>query len=103
MENKPGNGANPPFGNEKGGTKSSGGYSGAHDFLTDPASAAPKTGGRDFTEENMNDEQKDGSGANKESIPSGGKLPFPEADPGKRDGIALESEVTHKPFKLSGG
>lgn len=103
MENKPGSGSASPFGNEKGATKSGGSYSGSHDFIKDPASGAPKTGGRDFTEENLNEKQKEGSGCNTESIPSGGKLPFPEADPGKREGNAIESEVSHKPFKLGGG
>lgn len=102
MENKPGSGAVSPFGNEKGATKSSGSYSGSHDFIKDPASGAPKTGGRDFTEENKNAEQKEGHGYNEESVPQGGALPFPAADPGKRE-VSMESEVSHKPFKLNGG
>lgn len=105
MENKPGTGYTPPFGNENGATVAGGGpTSGAHDFLTDPASNAPKTGGRDFTRESR--PQRGGPpGYNAESVPSGGPLPFPAADPKGEygpDGAQLEHPTSpRKPFRVS--
>ena len=104
MENKPGSGYTSPFGNEKGATTSDGPSDGAHDFLVDPASGAPKTGGRDFTQENR--EQEEGnSGYNPETVPDGGPLPFTKNDSTaeSRDGTGTIVEAEkHKPFKLGG-
>lgn len=79
--------------------------SGGHDFIEDPKSAAPATGGRDFTKESR--EQKDGdNGANADSIPEGGKDPFAQTDKVAKErydvGTEVDAEV-HKPFKLGGG
>jgi hypothetical protein len=101
----PGNGAQTPFGNGKGGTQAVGPYTGAHDFLTDPSGSGPKGSGRDFTKESR-PQPADGAPKeiNADSIPAGGRLPFPSIDPnGKASCADVGTKVaveTHKPFKL---
>lgn len=102
MENKPGNAQDSPFGNEKGATMADGPSSGAHNFIKDPESHAPSTGGRDFTKESR--EQSDGPlpTIDDASIPAGGKLPFGTGDAWSKaeetaDGTA--DTVKHTPFK----
>lgn len=104
----PGNAYASPFGNSKGATMG-GPSSGAHDFIKDPASHAPATGGRDFSQESRT--QKTGDPADRycpDSPPDGGTLPFEDADKASQDvrddmtGQLVE-EPKHKPFKLSGG
>lgn len=104
----PGDGANPPFGNGKGATSSGGAASGGHNFLEEP-SGGSKSGGRDFTKENR--AQESGSPEdryNKDSVPTGGDLPFDDTDEtaeGEREmqiGQTVDSPKA-KPFKLTGG
>lgn len=105
----PGDGSVSPFGNSKGATQASGSSSGAHNFIEDPESHAPATGGRDFSKENR--PQKDGDPEDRycpDSPPDGGDLPFEQADKASQDvrddmtGQLVE-DPKHKPFKLSGG
>ncbi len=101
-----GKGAVAPLGNGMGATQSAGAYSGAHDFIKDPASGADASGGRDFTKESR---PQPGDQApqdiNPQSIPAGGKLPFPAADPkGERAkflGTIVDAE-RKQPFRLKG-
>lgn len=93
-DSKPGNGYSSPFGNGNGATMT-GPSSGAHDFITDPASGAPKTGGRDFAAEPPPEQQSGNSGYNPDSVPQGGTLPF--------SGEPQPNETANKPFKLNGG
>lgn len=73
-QTKPGNGYDSPFGNGEGATQM-GPSNGAHNFLEDPGSNAPTSGGRDFTKESIG--QKSGSDdVDKASVPSGGEMPF---------------------------
>jgi hypothetical protein len=72
------NNANPPFATADGNVKNpTGGASGAHDFVTDPKSHSPSTGGRDFTKESRPQpgpvESAD-STICPESIPAGGRI-----------------------------
>lgn len=99
MENKSGNGYTSPFGDEKGATLSGGASTGAHDFIEQPESDAPKTGGRDFTKESRSQQMTADSGYNKDSVPSGGDSVLPdvtEADCGGTMG------VTSKPYSVGG-
>ena len=84
MENKPGNGYDSPFGNGNGAT-SMGASNGAHNFLEDPASAAPKSGGRDFTTESRDLPSGQAPDLDKASIPDGGLLPFGGGDKWAKD------------------
>jgi len=98
-----GNPAEPPF--SIGGATMAGDYSGAHNFLTDPASNAPKTGGRDFTKEKRpQSEAKPEVVPNPQEIPAGGVIL--KADPGpvsaKVTGTATPPGATRSPFKLKG-
>jgi len=108
-DNKPGDGANPPFGNGKGATSSAGASSGAHNFLEDPASNAPKTGGRDFTKESRPQEVgKPEDRYNSDTVPEGGDLPFDQTDDTAEGEHAMQvgqivDKPKNKPFKLSGG
>lgn len=100
-----GDGSTAPFGDGNGAT-SGGASSGAHDFLTDPESNSPKTGGRDFTKESR--PQKDGAAPdlNQESVPEGGTMPFAKDDAiarGMPDVGTIVGDEKHKPFKLGGG
>ena len=74
MESKPGTGAVSPFGDGKGATSAAGAASGAHDFLKDPQSAAPKSGGRDFSKENRDQQSGTDDTINDESVPDGGTI-----------------------------
>lgn len=105
MENKPGNGSTSPFGNEKGATMA-GPSSGGHNFLEDPESNAPSTGGRDFTKESRDqpsmDHSADGGSYDPASVPQGGPLPFGTGDAWAKaedepDGLA--ESVNKTPFK----
>lgn len=86
-----------PFG-DKG---TSGGSSGGHDFVTDPKSGAPATGGRDFTKESR--PQKSGSDpVNPEDAIGGGKPAFPDfPDPAGKGCGSIGNEK--RPFKVKGG
>lgn len=106
-DGKPGNGYDSPFGNGKGATMAQGSSSGAHNFLKDPESGASKEGGRDFTKESRPqepiDHTPDGGCYDPASVPQGGPLPFPAADPSKGEqsrennpGVADKAPV---PFK----
>jgi len=101
------NPASPPFATPDGKPMApQGGYSGAHDFLKDPKSHAPATGGRDFTKESRPQSEAEARSAgnpNADSIPSGGK--DLKADPGavSKNIAGMTSGVTPpKPFKLKG-
>lgn len=101
MENKPGNGSDSPFGNEKGAT-TDGPSKGAHNFLEDPESGAPKTGGRDFTTESRAQKMGPEDTIDKASVPQGGPLPFGNDSWAKNadenaDGVA--DTVKNTPFK----
>ena len=105
----PGTGAISPFGDSKGATQADGASSGAHNFIEDPASAAPKTGGRDFSMESR--AQKTGNPEDRycpDSVPDGGDLHFEDMDDasqaarGDMTGQLVE-KAKHMPFKLSGG
>lgn len=106
MENKPGNGYTSPFGNEKGATMADGPSTGAHNFIEDPASHAPETGGRDFTKEsrdqpNMNHAAGGGS-YDPSSVPAGGTMPFGTGDSwakAEEDVDGLADDVKQMPFK----
>lgn len=76
----PGDGSTSPFGNHKGATMA-GPSTGAHNFLEDPASGAPKEGGRDFAAEQPNKQQPRDDEEIAGSVPAGGPLPYPAADP----------------------
>jgi hypothetical protein len=70
--------ASPPFASADGKpVNPSGGASGGHDFVTDPKSHSPATGGRDFTKESRAQpavaESQDQTIA-PESIPAGGRI-----------------------------
>lgn len=98
-EGKPGDGKISPFGNGKGATMA-GDSSGAHNFLEDPASAAPKTGGRDFTAESR--EQKTGPAdtIDKASVPQGGTMPFGTGDKWAKGEETADGGIEPKtPFK----
>jgi hypothetical protein len=103
----PGNGAVSPFGDSKGATQAAGGATGAHDFVTDPAGSGPGGGGgRDFTKESR-PQPPDGPPKELcvESIPAGGRLPFPAADAKGPSAADVGTQVAvekHKPFKLNG-
>lgn len=70
--------ASPPFATADGKpVNPSGGASGAHDFVTDPKSHSPSTGGRDFTKESrVQPPVKDSQDTtiSPESIPAGGRI-----------------------------
>lgn len=77
---------------------------GGHDFLQDPKSASPSTGGRDFTTESRpQSEAKKEVEPNPQEIPTGGK--DLKADPGpvsaKVSGTAC-GPACKPPFKLKG-
>jgi len=100
----PGDAVVSPFGNHKGATEATGGATGAHDFLTDPKGSGAAGSGRDFTKESRS---QPANGAPKEinadSIPAGGRLPFPAADakgPSAGDVGTIVAAEKHKPFKL---
>lgn len=78
-DGKPGNGKDSPFGNGNGATMQ-GSSSGGHNFIEDPESAAPKTGGRDFTKESREQPTGQASDIDKTSVPQGGLLPFGGGD-----------------------
>jgi len=102
-ENQPGSGYTAPFGNEKGAT-SAGPSDGSSDFVEDPAKEAEKFatgGGRDFTAESKS-QKMGGNGANQDSIPEGGALPFGAIDAQDTDLGGVQG-VTSKPYKLGGG
>lgn len=101
-ENKPGNGNTSPFGNEKGATMAEGPSSGAHNFLENPESNAPNKGGRNFLEESRAQDIGPEDTIDQASVPDGGTLPWPKADPtatadGCPDGVA--ETVKNMPFK----
>jgi hypothetical protein len=104
----PGNAMSSPFGDSKGATQAAGPSSGAHNFLEDPASHAPATGGRDFSKESR--PQQMGYPEDRYcpySPPEGGDMPFEQIDKASqasRDEMTgqLAEEPKHKPFKLSG-
>src|SRR5687767_14997635 len=62
---------------------------GGHNFVEDPASHAPKTGGRDFAAEKYPqsniDHSAGGGSYDPSTVPSGGPLPYPAADPSKEE------------------
>ena len=100
----PGDAVVSPFGDHKGSTQAAGPYSGAHDFLTNPKGSAPPGSGRDFTKESR-PQKADGPAPdiNADSVPDGGKLPYPAADPkgpSSADAGTLAGAAKHKPFKL---
>lgn len=105
----PGNASSSPFGDGKGATQADGSSSGAHNFLEDPASHAPATGGRDFSKESRPQEKGDPEDRYcPDSPPDGGDMPFGQVDKASqaaRDDVTgqLVEEPKHKPFKLSGG
>lgn len=84
----PGDGSSSPFGNHNGATMA-GPSSGAHNFIEDPASNAPATGGRDFAAEQYKqptiDHSAGGGSYDPGSVPQGGELPFPVADPSSEE------------------
>lgn len=113
-----GNPAQPPFGNGDGAT-SAGPSEGGHDFIEDGKGSGPKTGGGfDVTKQNR--PQKSGEpDFCKDSVPDGGRLPFPKIDSHSYEGNeggfetpASEASVDHhgggpeagavakKPFKI---
>lgn len=81
--------------------------SGAHNFLEDPESNAPKTGGRNFAEEKYPQKDIDhsagGGSYDPASVPSGGNLPYPAADPSRQEQVRENSpgvaEKAPLPFK----
>jgi len=100
----PGTGAVSPFGDSKGATQATGAATGAHDFLTSPKGSGSADGGRDFTKESRpqpaNSAPKE---INADSVPAGGRLPFPAADakgPSAADVGTTVAAEKHKPFKL---
>lgn len=105
----PGDGNASPFGDSKGATQADGPSSGAHNFIEDPASHAPATGGRDFSKESR--PQKDGDPEDRycpDSPPDGGALPFGDTDKASqaaRDDMTgqVADKPKHMPFKLGGG
>jgi len=76
----PRDGAISPLGNGKGSTMAEGPDSGAHNFLEDPSSAAPTTGGRDFTKESREQKSGPADDIDKPSVPQGGPMPFGTGD-----------------------
>lgn len=104
----PGNGANPPFGNGNGATQKSGASSGAHNFITDPKSNSPATGGRDFSKESRPQQMRKPSPGypNTQEIPTGGTMPLADPGPvsksvsGNAGGV---QGVSQKPFRVKGG
>lgn len=75
------NPSQPPFGNGQGAT-AGGGARGAHDFIKDPKSNSPATGGRDFSKESRPQSMaKQEVTPNQQEIPAGGTIL--KADPGK--------------------
>lgn len=94
----PGDGSTSPFGNHQGATMASGPSTGAHNFNADPQSSAPATGGRNFSAEKYSQEardQEDIAG----SIPAGGTLPYPAADPPAAEDISGIAGKGSVPFK----
>ena len=103
MENKPGTGAASPFGNGSGATSAAGGATGAHNFLTNPASGAPKTGGHDFTQDNRDQKAGTDDTVNPDSIAPDGKVLYadPPAGNDRTSPVGLP-EGGRKPFTLRG-
>lgn len=105
----PGSAYASPFGDTKGATQAGGPLSGAHNFIEDPASHAPATGGRDFSKESRTQEKGDPADRYcPDSPPDGGDLPFDDADKASQEARAdmtgeLVDKPKHVPFKLSGG
>lgn len=94
-----------PFATADGKTKAtSGGSSGAHDFITDPKDGAPKTGGGfDVTQQNR-PQQSGSDPVNTEDAIEGGKLAFPTfPDPAGKGCGSVDGGSGHKPFKVKGG
>lgn len=90
-----------PLGDGKGSTMA-GASDGAHNFLEDPESAAPKTGGRDFTKESRDQEVGTLPTLDKASVPQGGTMPFGTGDKWAKeedDGAEGGIEPTKTPFK----
>lgn len=88
----PGTGAASPFGNGQGATEAAGASTGSHDFLLNPKGSGPAGGGRDFTKENAAQKSGEPKDLNPQSVPAGGKLPYPSDKP----------EPVAVPFRLKG-
>jgi hypothetical protein len=81
-------------------------YTGAHNFVADPKSAAPAAGSRDFAAEQYPQSKMDTSGVGTDdpaSIPAGGPWPYPAADPSAQEqarehnpGIADKAPLPYK-------
>jgi hypothetical protein len=100
---KPGTGSTSPFGDGKGATSAAGGSTGVHDFVSNPASAAPKTGGRDFTKESCDQSSGTDETLNPDTVVPGGRIlkADPPAGSQRTSPVGLP-EGGRKPFTLRG-
>lgn len=99
---KPGTGSSSPFGGGKGATSASGAASGAHDFVQNPESGAPKTGGRDFTQNNPDQKPGEDDTLNKDTVADGGKILKADPVSSTRTSPVGLPEGGRKPFSLRG-
>ena len=99
---KSGTGASSPFGSGKGATNAAGAASGAHDFVKNSVSGAPKTGGKDFTQNNPEQKPGDDDTLNQETVAEGGKVLKADPTSATRTSPVGRPDGGRKPFSLRG-